>query len=109
MLRECTQRLLETAEFIRNVGNNSTGVQNANTTNSTTVCLATARLVRVEGDNRDVDVDSHIRDKRTSCNLTADKHEITSRDRQWLRICLPRRPPTNVARVRFPDAASYVG
>ena len=28
---------------------------------------------------------------------------------QWLSICLPRRPPTNVARVRFPDSASYVG
>ena len=28
---------------------------------------------------------------------------------QWLSICLPRRPPANVARVRFPDSASYVG
>ena len=25
---------------------------------------------------------------------------------QWLSICLPCRPPTNVARVRFPDSAS---
>ena len=24
---------------------------------------------------------------------------------QWLSICLPCRPPTNVARVRFPDSA----
>ena len=30
---------------------------------------------------KDVDLlDSHIRDKRTSCNLTADKHEITSKE-----------------------------
>ena len=28
---------------------------------------------------------------------------------QWLSICLPRKPPTNVARVRFPDSASNVG
>ena len=28
---------------------------------------------------------------------------------QWLSIHLPRRPPTNVARVRFPDSASNVG
>ena len=27
---------------------------------------------------------------------------------QWLSICLPRKPPTNVARVRFPDSASNV-
>ena len=81
VLRECTQRLLETAEFIRNVGNNnSTGVNTQTTTassttastshprlnstptdgraqdsfkeTSTTVCLATAYKVRVERDNR---------------------------------------------------------
>ena len=28
---------------------------------------------------------------------------------QWLSIYLPRRLSTNVARVRFPDSASYVG
>ena len=28
---------------------------------------------------------------------------------QWLSIRLPRRPPTDVARVRFPDSASNVG
>ena len=43
------------------------------------------------------------------CAPLSSKFIFTAGMAQWLSIRLPRRPPTNVAQVRFPDSASNVG